>query len=128
MEVEMLVANHMKFKDAPHMKESTLKRFIRMPSFEEHLELHRLDCLSSNRRLETYEMVKGRLAELTAEGLRPEPLLTGADLIAAGYHPGPRFTEILRAVEDAQLEGRVRTAGEAMELVLDRFPIASSHA
>jgi len=127
-QVEALVANHMKFKDAPHMKESTLKRFIRMPSFEEHLELHRLDCLSSNRRLETYEMVKGRLAELTAEGLRPEPLLTGADLIAAGYHPGPRFTEILRAVEDAQLEGRVRTAGEAMELVRDRFPSASSPA
>ncbi len=127
-QVEALVANHMKFMDAPHMKESTLKRFIRQPSFEEHLELHRLDCLSSNGRLETYEMVKGRLAELTEEGLKPEPLLTGADLIAAGYHPGPAFSEMLRVVEDAQLEGRVRTAGEAIELVRDRFPSASSHA
>ena len=110
------------------MKESTLKRFMRLPSFEEHLELHRLDCLSSNKRLENYEMVRGRLEQLTEEGLKPEPLLTGADLIAAGYHPGPLFTEILRAVEDAQLEGRVRTAGEAMELVRDRFPNASSPA
>jgi putative nucleotidyltransferase with HDIG domain len=127
-QVEALVANHMKFKDVPQMKESTFKRFLRMPAFEEHLELHRLDCLSSNGRLETYEMVRGRLAELTEEGLKPEPLLTGADLIAAGYHPGPAFTEMLRAVEDAQLEGRVRTAGEAMEMVRERFPRASSHA
>ena len=110
------------------MKESTLKRFMRLPSFEEHLELHRLDCLSSNKRLENYEMVRGRLEQLTEEHLKPEPLLTGADLIAAGYHPGPLFTEILRAVEDAQLEGRVRTAGEAMELVRGRFPNASSPA
>jgi poly(A) polymerase len=121
-QVEALVANHMKFKDAPQMKESTLKRFMRLPSFEEHLELHRLDCLSSNKRLESYDMVRGRLEHLTEEHLKPEPLLTGADLIAAGYHPGPLFTEILRTVEDAQLEGRVRTAGEAMELVRDRFP------
>ncbi len=127
-QVEALVANHMKFKDAPHMKESTLKRFLRMPAFDQHLELHRLDCLSSNGRLETYEMMRGRLSELTEEGLKPEPLLTGTDLIAAGYHPGPVFTEMLRAVEDAQLEGRVRTAGEAMELVRERFPRASSHA
>jgi putative nucleotidyltransferase with HDIG domain len=121
-QVEALVANHMKFKDAPNMKESTLKRFIRMPAFEEHLELHRLDCLSSNKRLENYEMVRGRLEQLTEEHLKPEPLLTGADLIAAGYHPGPLFTQILRAVEDAQLEGRLRTAGEAMEFVRERYP------
>jgi poly(A) polymerase len=123
-QVEALVANHMKFMDAPQMRESTLKRFMRLPSFEEHLELHRLDCLSSNKRLDSYEMVKGRQEQLTGEHLKPEPLLTGADLIAAGYHPGPRFSEILRTVEDAQLEGWVRTAGEALELVRDRFPSA----
>jgi poly(A) polymerase len=127
-QVEALVANHMKFKDAPQMKESTLKRFMRLPSFEEHLELHRLDCLASNLRLESYELVKSRLAELGDEQLKPAPLLTGADLIAAGYHPGPRFSEILRAVEDAQLEGRLQTAGEAMEMVRRKFPPASSHA
>jgi putative nucleotidyltransferase with HDIG domain len=121
-QVEALVANHMKFKDVPQMKESTLKRFLRLPYFNEHLELHRLDCLSSNKRLESYELVRAKLAEMPEEHLKPPRLLTGADLIAAGYHPGPRFSEILRAVEDAQLEGRIQSAGEAMEFVRELFP------
>jgi putative nucleotidyltransferase with HDIG domain len=120
--VEALVANHMRFKDVPRMKESTLKRFLRLPQFEEHLELHRLDVLASNKRLESYDVVSRKLAELSEEHLRPERLLTGADLIAAGYQPGPRFGEILASVEDAQLEGRVRTSGEALELVRREFP------
>src|SRR3954468_6889446 len=120
-QVEALVANHMKFKDVPQMRESTLKRFLRMPCFEEHLELHRLDCLSSNKRLENYELVKEKLGELSADHLKPERLLTGADLIAAGYQPGPRFSEILSAVEDAQLEGRIHTPAEALHLVRERF-------
>ena len=122
-QVEALVANHMRFKDVGNMKESTLKRFLRMPDFEEHLELHRLDVLSSNRRLDTYDFLKARLAEVPAESLRPERLLTGADLIGAGYSPGPRFTEILSAVEDAQLEGLIRTSGEAMAFVRERYPL-----
>ena len=122
-QVEALVANHMKFKDVPQMRESTLKRFLRMPCFEEHLELHRLDCLSSNKLLENYEIVKEKLGELSAEHLKPARLLTGADLIAAGYEPGPHFSEILSTVEDAQLEGRIRTAGEAIELVREHFPL-----
>jgi putative nucleotidyltransferase with HDIG domain len=125
-QVEALVANHMKFKDVPQMRESTLKRFLRLPCFEEHLELHRLDCLSSNKNLETYDFVKEKLGELSAEHLKPERLLTGADLIAAGYEPGPQFSEILGAVEDAQLEGHIRTAGEALEWVRARFPNVSS--
>jgi len=121
--VEALVANHMRFKDVDRMKESTLKRFLRMPDFPEHLELHRLDVLSSNRNLETYELIKRRLAEMPAEQLRPDRLLTGADLIAAGYHPGPRFSRILSAVEDAQLEGRIATTHEALEMVRREFPL-----
>jgi len=119
--VEALVANHMRFKDVPRMKESTLKRFLRLPDFEEHLELHRLDCLASNGRLETYELVKAKLREFPEERLRPEPLITGADLIGAGYEPGPRFSKMLAAVEDAQLEGRIHTAGEALELLREMF-------
>jgi putative nucleotidyltransferase with HDIG domain len=125
-QVEALVANHMKFKDVPQMKESTLKRFLRLPSFDEHLELHRLDVMASNRRLESYEIVREKLGEMTEEHLKPERLLTGADLIAAGYEPGPQFTEILRAVEDAQLEGRIQTPAEAMDFVKRTF--ASSRA
>jgi poly(A) polymerase len=120
-QVEALVANHMRFADVPRMRESTLKRFLRLPRFEEHLELHRLDVLSSNRRLENYELVKRKLEELPPERLKPAALITGATLIAAGYTPGPLFAQILTAVEDAQLEGLIATEEEAMELVRQRF-------
>ena len=119
--IEELIANHMKFKDVARMRESTLKRFLRLPHFDEHLELHRLDVLSSNRRLDNYELVQQRLRELPPAQLTPPPLLTGHDLIAAGYQPGPRFGEMLAAVEDAQLEGRIQTAQEALTLLVDRF-------
>jgi poly(A) polymerase len=116
-DVEALVENHMKFRDAPHMRESRLKRFIRMPHFDEHMELHRLDCMSSHGHLENYDFVRAKLAETPAEVLRPAPLLTGRDLIAAGYKPGPKFTDALREVEDAQMEDRISTRDEAFEIV-----------
>jgi poly(A) polymerase len=119
--VEALIANHMRFKDAHRMKESTLKRFLRMPDFGEHLELHRLDRLASNRNLESYELLKRKLEELPDEQLEPPPLVTGADLIAEGYEPGPRFAEMLAAVEDAQLEGQVGSREEAMKMVREMF-------
>ena len=120
--VEALVGNHMRFLNAGRMKESTIKRFLRMPDFEEHLELHRLDCLAGSGYLQNYELIRRKLAEYPEEHLRPRPLLTGTDLIAAGYQPGPRFSKILTAVEDAQLEGAIHTAGEAMEMVRQKFP------
>ena len=120
--VEALIANHMRFKDAHRMKESTLKRFLRMPYFGAHLELHRLDCLASSQDFESYELVKRKLEELPEEQLKPPPLVTGADLIAEGYEPGPRFAEMLAAVEDAQLEGRVGSREEAMNMVRGMFP------
>jgi poly(A) polymerase len=121
--VEELIANHMRFKDVPQMKDSTLKRFLRMPDFEEHLELHRLDCAASHGRLDNYELVRQRLAEFPEEHLRPEKLLTGTDLIAAGYEPGPRFSEMLSMAEDAQLEGAIHTAGEALALIKKHYPV-----
>ena len=121
-QVEALVANHMRFKDVDRMKESTLKRFLRMPDFAEHLELHRLDALSASGRLENYELARRKLEEFPDERLRPDPLMTGADLIGAGYEPGPLFSKMLAAVEDAQLEGRIHTPGEALEMVRKMFP------
>jgi poly(A) polymerase len=120
-QIEALVANHMRFKDVERMKESTLKRFLRMPKFEEHLELHRLDCLASHGRLDNYEFVRRKLEELPAEKLKPKPLLTGKDLIEAGYEPGPAFKKMLAAVEDAQLEGRIGSKAEALELVKEEM-------
>jgi poly(A) polymerase len=114
-QVVALVENHLRFKDVPQMRASTLKRFLRLERFEEHLELHRLDCLSSHRNLENYDYVRAQIEVLPQEEIRPPRLLTGNDLIAMGLQPGPRFAEILRAVEDAQLEGRVRSRQEALD-------------
>jgi poly(A) polymerase len=122
-QVEALVGNHMRFKDVHRMKESTLKKFLRLPEFEEHLELHRLDAMSSNKRLENYELAKRKLAEYGEKHLQPEPLVTGADLIGMGYQPGPQFSVILAMVEDAQLEGTIQTRGEAIHLIRDTFPL-----
>jgi poly(A) polymerase len=122
-QVLALVDNHMRFSHATRMKESTLKKFLRMPGFEEHLALHRADSLASHRNLSTYEFVRQKLAEIPPEKIRPVALVTGDDLIDAGYTPGPRFREILEAVEDGQLDGRLRERGTALEFVKREFPL-----
>jgi poly(A) polymerase len=121
-QIAALVANHLKFKDVPQMKPATLKRFVRLSRFDEHLELHRLDCLSSHRNLENYEFVRRFIAETPAEEMRPLRLVTGEDLIALGLQPGPLFKEILGIVEDAQLNGSIHSKEEALELVRSRLP------
>jgi poly(A) polymerase len=118
-----LVRHHLRFMDFPRMRRSTQLRFLRLPGFAEHLELHRLDCLASHGDLSTYEMAKRLLEETPPETVRPAPLLRGDDLIAQGYSPGPIFKEILQAVEDAQLEGRVHNSTQALSLVVERFPL-----
>ncbi len=118
-----LVDNHMRFGAVQRMKQSTLKKFLRLPAFEEHLELHRIDCLSSHGQLEAYEYTREQLRSLPPEAIRPTPLITGRDLIEAGYEPGPRFKEVLTAVEDAQLEGRLASREAAMDYVLREFPV-----
>ena len=117
-----LVDNHMRFADVQRMKQSTLKKFLRLPAFDEHLELHRIDCLSSHGQLDSYEYSREQLRSLPPEAIRPTPLITGRDLIEAGYEPGPRFKEVLAAVEDAQLEGRLTSREAAMEFVRREFP------
>ena len=118
-----LVGNHMRFGHVSRMKESTLKKFLRMPRFEEHMALHRADSLASHRQLSTYEFLREKLKEIPPEIMSPNPLVNGDDLIAAGHAPGPRFKEILGAVEDAQLEGRLSSREEALEFVRREFPV-----
>jgi len=118
-----LIQNHMRFGQITQMKESTLKKFLRMPKFDEHLDLHRMDCMASHRILSAYEFAQEKLASIPAENMRPAPLVTGDDLIAAGYAPGPRFKEILSAVEDGQLEGRLLTKEDAKTFVAREFPL-----
>jgi poly(A) polymerase len=116
-----LIANHMRFKDVSRMRASTLKRFIRLPRFDEHLALHRLDCLSSHRHLDAYDFVRRTLEQTPAEDIRPAKLLTGNDLQNLGYQPGPLFSKILRSLEDAQLEGLVRSREEAIAFVTQHY-------
>lgn len=121
-QISALVANHLRFADVKNMKESTFKRFIRLPKFDEHLELHRIDCLGSHGILDLYHYTREKIADLPPEQVRPQPLITGNDLLAAGYQQGPRFKEILSAVEDAQLDGRLHSPTEAMSFVEQQFP------
>jgi poly(A) polymerase len=120
-QIASLVANHLKFKDVPQMKRSTLKRFVRLDRFDEHMELHRLDCSSSHRNLDNYEFTRRFLAETPPEQVRPVRLLTGDDLIGLGFRPGPEFRKILDAAEDAQLEGSISTRDDALVWVRKYF-------
>jgi putative nucleotidyltransferase with HDIG domain len=116
-----LVENHMRFMDVQHMKESTLKRFFRLERFDEHLALHRMDCLAGSGHLDNWTYASERWQALPEEAVRPRPLVTGRELIAAGYRPGPRFKPMLEAAEDAQLEGSLHSAEEALALIAARF-------
>jgi poly(A) polymerase len=114
--VEM-VRQHMVFKDVPRMRVARLKRFMARPTFEEELELHRVDCASSHAMLDNYEFLQRKKEEFANEPIIPPPLVTGNDLIALGMKPGPKFGEILEAVETRQLEGALKTREEALDWV-----------
>src|SRR5881398_1252181 len=114
--VEM-VRQHMVFKDVPKMRVAKLKRFMARPTFNDELELHRVDCEGSHRMLDNYEFLLRKREEFANEPIIPPPLVRGDDLIALGLKPGPKFSEILEAVETRQLEGTLRTREEALEWV-----------
>ncbi|PKN36136.1 MAG: phosphohydrolase [Deltaproteobacteria bacterium HGW-Deltaproteobacteria-19] len=116
-----LIRYHMHFMSVGDMRPGTLKRFLRLPDFPLHLELHRLDCLGSHGMLDSYEFCREKMAELTREDLHPARLIDGEDLIRFGFAPGPLFREILTAVEDAQLGGEIEGVDQARQFVLERF-------
>ncbi len=117
-----LVDNHMRFAHVQQMKESTFKRFVRMSRFDEHLQLHRLDCEASHGNLASYSFTREKIASMPREIMQPALLINGDDLIALGYKPGPQFKKILSAVEDGQLEGRLHSKEEATAFVGIEFP------
>jgi len=122
-QISALVKNHMRFGDVREMKQSTLKRFLRLENFPEHLALHRMDCMAAHGDLSLYDFARAAYEEHPAEAVRPALLLTGRELIAAGYRPGARFKEMLAVAEDAQLEGRVHSTEEALALVKKQFSL-----
>jgi poly(A) polymerase len=122
----LLVADHLRFNQIKEMRLATLKRLLRRADIDDLLVLLKADCLGSHGDLELYEIAKAKrvefASEAAAQSLRPELLLDGADLIAMGYEPGPIFKEILTAVEDEQLEGKLTDKVAAKALVAERFP------
>lgn len=119
--VAYLVGNHLRHTQAPKMRLSTLKRFLGEDGIEELLELVRIDVLSANGDLQYYHFCKRKMTELKQEEIHPEPLLRGRDLIALGFPPGPLFQKILRAVEEAQLEGEIGSREKALQWVTERY-------
>ena len=122
--VAYLVRCHLRYTQAPKMRLSTLKRFLGEDGIEELLELCRIDALSSNGDLRYYDFCQRRLAELGQDDVRPEPLLRGRDLIRLGYAPGPSFSAMLGAVEEAQLDGVLRTREQAEAWLRESYPLA----
>jgi poly(A) polymerase len=114
--VEM-VRQHMVFKDVPNMRVAKLKRFMARPTFEEELELHRVDCASSHGMMDNYEFLLQKREEFANEPIIPPPLVRGDDLIALGMKPGPKFGEILEAVETRQLEGALKDRQQALDWI-----------
>ncbi|MCX7805085.1 MAG: HD domain-containing protein [Planctomycetota bacterium] len=120
--VAALVASHMKFKDIEKMRPATLKRFLMRDDFEDLLELHRLDCLASHGNLDAWNFASTRRRELLSAPPPSKPLITGCDLIAAGYRPGPEFKRMLEEVETLKLEGRLKSRDDAMAYVRSKWP------
>lgn len=120
-EVVDVVKDHLRFIHVQEMRESTLKRFLRKPNFSDHLELHRLDSLASHGKLSSYHFCQEKLEELSQEAMRPKPLINGHDLIRLGLEPGPLFSEILSAIEDFQLEGKLSSKEETLDWVKKHY-------
>ena len=117
------VRQHMVFKDVPNMRIARLKRFMARPTFADELELHRVDCASSHGMLDNYEFLRRKREEFANEPIIPPPLISGDDLIALGMKPGPRFGEILEAVETRQLEGGLRDRDAALAWVKKEYSV-----
>jgi poly(A) polymerase len=120
--ISSLVGNLDEFEKVQSMRKSSLKRFLRQQNFGDLLEVYRIGCLSGNKKLETYEFCHRKLAEYGSQ-LKVPLLVSGEDLIVIGYSPGPAFSEILRSVEDLQLEGVLQTKEQALAHVKATFPI-----
>ena len=120
-EVVDVVKDHLRFIHVQEMRESTLKRFLRKTNFSDHLELHRLDSLASHGKLSSYHFCQEKLEELSQEAMRPKPLINGHDLIRMGLEPGPLFSEILRAIEDFQLEDKLSSKEETLDWVKKHY-------
>jgi poly(A) polymerase len=117
-----LVENLPRFSEVRQMPVRTLKRFFRLDRFHDHLELARIHRVTGGQDLVDYQFARNKRKEWSEKDIWPEPLITGDDLIAMGFPPGPAFKEILTRIEDEQLEGRLTTRQESLDYVKREFP------
>ncbi|MFA7229975.1 MAG: CCA tRNA nucleotidyltransferase [Victivallaceae bacterium] len=122
------VKNHMRFAFIDKMRVAKWKRLLASPDFSLELELHRIDCIASNGKLENFVLMLDRINDLRGEIALPEPLITGKDLIASGFRPGPLFSEILEQVRDAQLSGEIENREAALDFVSCKFSVRKKNA
>ena len=120
-EVCVMVANHMNFMNVQKMRTAKVKRFMARPTFEDEMELHRVDCASSNGFTDNYEFLRAKEEEFAAEPLIPTPLVTGKDLIDLGFKPGPEFKDILNQIQTEQLEGKLDDRDGAIQWINDNI-------
>jgi poly(A) polymerase len=113
--VEACIENHMNFSNVTRMRLSTLKKMLSRATIYEEMELHRIDCLASHGNIDNYYFVAKKLTEFAKEQIKPEPLISGRDIIAAGLKPGPVFGEILSEIYDLQLEEKIVTREDALK-------------
>lgn len=125
--VVSLVENHMEFRHVKELRESKLKRFMRLPKFEEHMALHTADCLSSHGSLDNIEFLNKKLAEIEPEEIRPIRLVTGNDLINFGFIPGQIFRTILTEIEDMQLEGQINNRDQALKFIQEKWKVGEGN-
>jgi len=123
--VAVLVRDHLRIRDLPRMRPGRARQFLRRPDIGDLLALHRADCLASHGDVTAYGWALQALTEV-ADAPPPRRLITGDDLIALGYAPGPRFAEMLEAVAAAQEDGEVTTPEEARTWIQARFMAGST--
>ena len=119
------VLQHMKFMHVKEMRTSRLKRWMAHPTFDDQMALHRVDCLGCHGMLDNYEFLQARQQEFANEPVIPPPLLTGHDLMAAGYARGPEIGRLLTLVQDQQLEGTLTTKEAALAWLRAEAPPAA---
>ncbi len=120
-DVSACVDNHMKFADVQRMRIGKLKQMVARSTFDEELELHRIDCLSCHGMLDNYEFLKAKMREFEKEDLKPPPLINGHDLQMLGMKPGPAMKPLLAEVYERQLEGAFQRREEALDYVRSKI-------
>ena len=93
-----------------------LKTLMSRAEWPDLLSLFAADLEVSRGEMKIHEAIRERAAAIPRDRIAPPPLLTGDDLVAMGFEPGPAFGRILDAIYRAQLNETLHTRVEAVEI------------